>query len=219
MKNKLSEKQQQILDFVNSQVEVKGYPPSVREICSAVGFKSTSTVHSYLEQLEKSGLISKDPTKPRALKVINGGKKNSDTYDNNSFNTKDYYSGKELVNIPIIGKVTAGMPILAVENIEDTFPLPLDFVQNSAAFMLKVQGDSMVDAGILDRDLVLIKQQPTANNGDIVVALIGDEATVKTFYKEKGYVRLQPQNQFMDPIIVRDNLTILGKVIGVFRKL
>lgn len=219
IQNKLSEKQQQILDFVNIQVEVKGYPPSVREICSAVGFKSTSTVHSYLEKLEKSGLIIKDPTKPRALKVIGGGKKSNQSSNSNVANNKDYYSRKELVDIPIIGKVTAGLPILAVENIEDTFPLPVDYVQNSTAFMLKVQGDSMVDAGILDRDLVLVKQQSTANNGEIVVALIDDEATVKTFYKEKGYVRLQPQNQFMDPIIVKENLSILGKVIGVFRKL
>jgi repressor LexA len=214
MQNKLTDKQQQILDFVNSQVEDKGYPPSVREICSAVGFKSTSTVHSYLEKLEKNGLITKDPSKPRALRVIGSKRpilKMSDS--------RDYYSKKELVDIPIVGKVTAGIPILAVENIEDTFPLPIEYVQNSTAFMLKVQGDSMVDAGILDKDLVLVRQQSTANNGDIVVALIGDEATVKTFYKEKGYVRLQPQNQFMDPIIVRDNLSILGKVIGVFRTL
>jgi repressor LexA len=214
MQKKLTDKQQQILDFVNSQVEEKGYPPSVREICSAVGFKSTSTVHSYLEKLEKNGMISKDPTKPRALRVV-GSKK----IQKPGQGDRDFYSGKELVDIPIIGKVTAGMPILAVENIEDTFPLPVDFVQNSTAFMLRVQGDSMVEAGILDRDLVLVKQQSTAVNGDIVVALIDDEATVKTFYKEKGYVRLQPQNQFMDPIIVRSNLSILGKVIGVFRKL
>lgn len=215
MQKKLTEKQQQILDFVNKQVEDKGYPPSVREICSAVGFKSTSTVHSYLEKLEKNGLILKDPTKPRALRVVGGGKKSNAP----SGSVKDYYSGKELVSIPIIGKVTAGMPILAVENIEDTFPLPVDFVQNSTAFMLKVQGDSMVEAGILDKDLVLVKQQSTATNGDIVVALIGDEATVKTFYKEKGFVRLQPQNKYYDPIIVKDNLSIMGKVIGVFRKL
>ncbi|OGO83728.1 MAG: repressor LexA [Clostridiales bacterium GWC2_40_7] len=219
MQKKLSEKQQEILDFVNSQVESKGYPPSVREICSAVGFKSTSTVHSYLEKLEKNGLIIKDATKPRALKVIGGGKRLNQSYNGNAANSKDYYSRKELVDIPIIGKVTAGMPILAVENIEDTFPLPVDFVQNSTAFMLRVQGDSMVEAGILDRDLVLVKQQSTAANGEIVVALIDDEATVKTFYKEKGYVRLQPQNQFMDPIIVKENLSILGKVIGVFRRL
>lgn len=216
MNRKLNDKQQQILDFVNSQVEEKGYPPSVREICSAVGFKSTSTVHGYLEKLEKSGLILKDPTKPRALRVIGGSKK---APVREHAEPKDYYSRKELVDIPIVGKVTAGQPILAVENIEDTFPLPVDFVQNSTAFMLKVQGDSMVEAGILDRDMVLVRQQATAENGDIVVAMINDEATVKTFYKEKGYVRLQPQNQYMDPIIVRENLTILGKVIGVFRRM
>jgi len=216
MKKKLSDKQQQILDFVNKQVEEKGYPPSVREICSAVGFKSTSTVHGYLEKLKKNGLIMKDPTKPRALKVIGGGSKTS-RKDNDTL--KDYYSRRELVDVPIVGKVTAGLPILAVENIEDTFPLPADFVQNSTAFMLRVQGDSMIEAGILDKDLVLVKQQSTAINGDIVVALIGDEATVKTFYKEKDHVRLQPQNSYMDPIIVREDLSILGKVIGVFRRL
>jgi len=214
MQKKLADKQQQILDFVNKQVEDKGYPPSVREICSAVGFKSTSTVHSYLGKLVKNGLISKDPTKPRALRVV-GGKRTVPA----SSGIRDYYPGKELVDVPIIGRVTAGMPILAVENIEDTFPLPVDFTQNSTAFMLKVQGDSMIEAGILDKDLVLVKQQSTAINGDIVVALIGDEATVKTFYKEKEAVRLQPQNHYMDPIIVRDDLTILGKVIGVFRKI
>jgi repressor LexA len=213
MKRKTNEKMQQILDFVNRQVEEKGYPPSVREICSAVGFKSTSTVHGYLQRLEKEGLISKDPTKPRALKVISSNKKPK----SKTLAPKDYYSRKELVEVPIVGKVTAGQPILAIENIEDTFPIPVEYVNNSTAFMLRVQGDSMVDAGILNGDLVLVRQQQTASNGDIVVALIGDEATVKTFYKEKGYVRLQPQNQFMDPIIVRDNLTILGKVKGVFR--
>ncbi len=211
MQKKLNEKQQQILDFVNTQVEEKGYPPSVREICSAVGFKSTSTVHAYLEKLEESGLIHKDPTKPRALKVLDEKRKSS------SVKMENIYSRKELVDVPIVGKVTAGQPILAVENIEDTFPLPADFLQNSTAFMLKVQGDSMIEAGILDRDLV--RQQSTAINGDIVVALIGEEATVKTFYKEKDHVRLQPENQYLDPIIVSDNLSILGKVIGVYRKL
>lgn len=214
MNNKMNDKQQQILDFLNKEVEEKGYPPSVREICSAVGLKSTSTVHSYLEKLEKSGLIQKDATKPRALKVINSKPKAPLAKAANS-----YYSRREMVEVPVVGKVTAGQPILAVENIEDTFPLPVDFVQNSTAFMLKVQGESMVEAGILDRDMVLVKQQSTAQNGEIVVALIGDEATVKTFYKEKGYIRLQPQNSYMDPIIVKDNISILGKVIGVFRKL
>lgn len=216
MSKKLTDRQQQILDFVNRQVEEKGYPPSVREICSAVGFKSTSTVHGYLEKLRKNGLITKDPTKPRAIKVI-GGNRNTPRKDRES--GKDYYPGKELVDVPIVGRVTAGQPILAVENVEGTFPLPVGFVRNSNAFMLRVQGDSMVEAGILDKDLVLVRQQSTASNGDIVVALIGDEATVKTFYKEKDHIRLQPQNRYMDPIIVRDNISILGKVTGVFRKL
>ncbi len=216
MSKKINDRQRQILDFVNLQVEKKGYPPSVREICTAVGFKSTSTVHGYLKKLEENGLIEKDPSKPRALKVLNPNRNR--LYKEKS-SSKNYYSGKELVDIPIIGKVTAGLPILAVENVEDTYPLPAEFVQSSTAFMLRVQGDSMVEAGILDNDLVLVRQQSTAVNGDTVVALIGDEATVKTFYKEKDYVRLQPQNKYMDPIIVRENLSILGKVIGVFRKL
>lgn len=210
MQKKCSDKQQLIIDFVKSQVEEKGYPPSVREICKAVGFKSTSTVHAYLEKLEKSGVIQKDPTKPRALKVMK---------NNTSKNIEGYVSKKELVEVPIVGKVTAGQPILAVENIEDTFPLPVEFVQNSTVFMLKVRGDSMVEAGILDGDLVLVRQQSTANNGDIAVAMIGDEATVKTFYKEKGFIRLQPENQYLEPIIVKDDVSILGKVIGVFRLL
>lgn len=213
MNSKLTDKQQQILDFLNTQIREKGYPPSVREICSAVGFKSTSTVHSYLEELRQKGLIEKDATKPRALKVVNNSKNKV------TENVDSYYSRKELVDIPIIGKVTAGQPILAVENVEDTFPLPVDFVQNSTAFMLKVRGDSMIEAGILDNDLVLVKQQAIAQNGEIVVALLGDEATVKTFYKEQGHIRLQPQNQYLEPIIVKDNISILGKVIGVFRRL
>lgn len=213
MQNKINEKQQRILDFLNEQIEKNGYPPSVREICNAVGFKSTSTVHGYLEKLKKEGLIKKDPSKPRALKVIND-KKNTKVAE-----PKNMYSNKELVEVPIVGKVTAGQPILAVENIEDTFPLPLDFVQNSTTFMLRVRGDSMIESGIFDNDYILVKQQSTANNGDIVVALIDDEATVKTFYKEKGFIRLQPTNKFYDPIIVRDNFSILGKVIGVFRKM
>lgn len=212
VQKKTSDKQQEILDFVNSQVIEKGYPPSVREICSAVGFKSTSTVHSYLQKLEKSGMIQKDPTKPRALKLMKTPKAAS------SENAKAFYSKRELVDVPIVGKVTAGQPILAVENVEDTFPLPVEYSQNSTVFMLKVRGESMIEAGIFDGDLVLVKQQSTAVNGDIVVALIEDEATVKTFYKEKGYIRLQPENQYLEPLIVKENLTILGKVIGLFRK-
>jgi repressor LexA len=213
MKKDVSEKEQLILDFVNRQVEEKGYPPSVREICAAVGFRSTSTVHGYLEKLKKDGLIQKDPTKPRALRVI------CDDKDASVKKFEGYISNKELINVPIVGKVAAGQPILAVENIEDTFPVPVDFAQNSTVFMLKVRGESMIEAGILNNDMVLVKQQSTANNGDKVVALIDDEATVKTFYKENDYVRLQPENHFMEPIIVKENLSILGKVIGVFRKL
>lgn len=205
----LSEKQRQILEYLNRTIEEKGYPPSVREICAAVGLRSTSTVHGYLQRLEKKGLIHKDPTKPRALKVLG----DNDKYSSN------YFMGKELVGIPVVGKVTAGQPILAVENIEDTFPLPVEFLHNSDAFMLKVQGDSMIEAGILDGDYILVNQQKTANNGDIVVALIEDEATVKRFFKENGYYRLQPENQYMEPIIVQGELSILGKVIGVFRTL
>jgi repressor LexA len=213
MPKKLSDKEQKILDFVNKQVEELGYPPSVREICRAVGFSSTSTVHGYLEKLKQKGLIDKDPAKPRALRVI---KKKTGAAPKKS---SAFYSGRELTEVPIIGKVTAGQPILAVENIEDTFPLPIDYVQNSTSFMLRVKGDSMIEAGILDNDLVLVRQQSTANNGDIVVALIGDEATVKTFYKEKDHIRLQPENKYFEPIIVKDNISILGKVTGVFRKL
>jgi len=208
MKQKNLDKQQQILDFVNKQVREKGYPPSVREICRAVGFKSTSTVHSYLAALEEQGLIVKDPSKTRALKVVN--KKAKDL--------EGYISDKEIENIPIIGRVAAGQPILAVENIEDTFPVPVDFLENGPTFMLRIKGDSMINKGILNGDLVVVKQQNTAENGDIVVALIEDETTVKTFYREKDHIRLQPENDNYEPIIVRDNITILGKVIALFRK-
>lgn len=209
MQKKLNERGQKILDFVNKQVAEKGYPPSVREICQAVNLKSTSTVHGYLTKLEKLGLIIKDPTKPRALKVINPPP--------NSRN--DYYSQLKINNIPIIGKVTAGQPILAFENIEGSFPLPLDFVNDTTSFMLKVQGDSMTGAGIFDKDMIVVRQQSTASNGDIVVALIEDEATVKTFYKESDHIRLQPENNMYSPIIVKDNISILGKVVGVIRKI
>ncbi|EPR13397.1 transcriptional repressor LexA [Ruminiclostridium papyrosolvens] len=215
MAKKNSNKQQEILDYVYKCVHENGYPPSVREICSAVGFKSTSTVHSYLQKLIDSGLLQKDPTKPRAIKILN---KTSQVKESRT--SKDgYYTSREMVDVPVVGRVTAGQPILAVENITDTFPLPVDFVQNSDAFMLRIQGESMVEAGILDKDFVLVRQQSSANNGDIVVALIGDEATCKTFYREKDHIRLQPQNSSMDPIIVKDELSILGKVIGVFRRM
>lgn len=199
----LNGKQREVLDFIRSELYAKGYPPSVREICEAVGLKSTSTVHGHLERLEKKGYIRRDPTKPRAIEVL----------DNSPLSL-----ARELVEVPIIGKVTAGQPILAVENIEDTFPLPVDFLSGDNHFILVVRGESMIEAGILDSDYVVVKQQNHAYNGDIVVALIGEEATVKTFYKEKDHVRLQPQNPFMEPIITND-VQILGKVIGVFRRL
>lgn len=208
MRRRDPDKQQKILDFVNRQVAEKGYPPSVREICKAVGFKSTSTVHAYIKKLEEEGLIQKDATKPRALKIL----------DSSSSSLEGYLSDREIENVPIVGKITAGQPILAVENIEETFPVPVEYLHNSTVFMLRVRGDSMMDAGILDGDYILVKQQNTASNGDIVAALIGDEATVKTFYKENGQIRLQPENPSYDPIIVKDDLTILGKVIGLFRK-
>lgn len=209
MKNmQATDKQQKVLDYVKEQIKKDGYAPSVREICRALDLKSTSTVHGYLSRLEKKGLIQKAALKPRTLRIVSDEKEEE----------KPFYTSKEMVDVPIVGKVTAGMPILAVENVEDTFPLPIDFVGNSESFMLRVRGDSMIDAGILDGDLVLVKKQNNAENGDIVVALIEDEATVKKFYKEKNYIRLQPQNQFMQPILV-PTCTILGKVAGVFRKI
>ena len=201
MAKALSDKQKRILEFLKSEIRTKGYPPSVREICDAVGLKSTSTVHGYLERLEKKGLIRRDATKPRAIEIL----------DENT-----YVSKNELVNVPIVGRVTAGQPILAVENIEDTFPIPVQYLHNSDVFMLYVRGESMIEAGILDGDMVIVQKKPTANNGDMVVALIEDEATVKTFYKEKDHIRLQPENAAMEPIIARD-VSILGKVIGVIR--
>lgn len=206
--DKATDKQLRVLNFVNEEIMKNGYAPTVREICQALDLKSTSTVHGYLARLEKKGLIQKNALKPRTIRVVN----------KMNMAEQKFYTSKEMVDVPIVGKVTAGAPILAVENIEDSFPLPIDFVGNSETFMLRVRGDSMIDAGILDGDLVLVRKQDTANNGDIVVALIEDEATVKKFYKEKGFIRLQPQNQFMQPIIV-PNCSILGIVCGVFRKL
>lgn len=200
----LNNRQVQILEFIRREIKQKGYPPAVREIGEAVGLSSSSTVHSHLNVLEQKGYIRRDPTKPRAIEVLIG----SDTN----------LTKKELIEVPIVGRVTAGQPILAVENIEDTFPLPKDFVRNDNVFMLRVQGESMVEAGILDEDFVLVRQQNTARNGEIVVALIGDEATVKRFFKEKDHFRLQPENQLMDPILVKE-VSILGKVTGVFRRI
>lgn len=203
----LTVKQKQILDFIKSITEERGYPPSIREIGDAVGLSSTSTVHGYLKRLEAKGAIKRDPTKPRAMEVIYGEPSDDENI-----------SKVELANIPVLGRVAAGQPILAQENIEEYFPLPLDFIQNSEAFMLRVKGDSMYEAGILDNDYIVVRKQETAQNGDIVVALIDDDATVKRFYKEEDHIRLQPENPFMEPIIVKD-VKILGKVIAVLRRL
>ncbi|WP_032121607.1 transcriptional repressor LexA [Clostridium amazonitimonense] len=196
-----SSKQEEIYTFLKSYTEEKGYPPSVREICEAVSLRSTSTVHGHLKRLEKKGLIKRDPTKPRALEILELSMQK-----------------KEMVDIPIMGKVTAGMPILAVENIEDTFSIPMNFVKHDKdLFMLKVSGDSMIDAGIFNGDLAIIEKIQTAINGDIVVALIENEATIKRFFKEDDYIRLQPENKTMDPIIVND-CAILGKLVGIYRR-
>lgn len=198
---KISSKQKEILEYLKSQIINRGYPPAVREICEAVKLKSTSSVHSHLETLEKNGYIRRDPSKPRAIEIID-----------DEFNL----TRRELVNVPVIGTITAGQPILAVENVESYFPIPAEMMPNEQTFMLHVKGDSMVNAGILNGDKILVQQQNTASNGDIVVALLEDSVTVKTFYKEKGFYRLQPENDFMDPIIVED-VMILGVVIGLFR--
>lgn len=199
---KITKKQSEILEYIKSEILNRGFPPAVREICEAVNLKSTSSVHSHLETLEKNGYIRRDPTKPRAIEIID-----------DNFNLVR----REVVNVPIVGRVAAGEPILAVENIESYFPIPAEFMPNVQTFMLTVQGESMINAGIFDGDQILVQEQSVANNGDIVVALVEDSATVKTFYKEDGYYRLQPENDAMDPIIVHGDLQILGKVIGVFR--
>ena len=198
---KITDKQREILEYIKAEILNRGYPPAVREICEAVKLKSTSSVHAHLETLEKNGYIRRDPTKPRAIEIVD-----------ENFNL----TRREMVNVPIVGKVAAGEPILAVENIENYFPIPAEFMPNEPTFILQVQGESMINAGILDGDYVLVQQQPTANDGDMVVALVEDSATVKTFYKENGYYRLQPENDFMDPIIVSE-VMIMGKVIGTFR--
>ena len=190
-----------ILDYIKTEILNKGYPPTVRDICEAVKLKSTSSVHSHLETLEKNGYIRRDPTKPRAIEIVD-----------DNFNL----TRREVVNVPMIGRVAAGQPILAVENIESYFPIPAEFMPNAESFMLRVQGESMINAGIFDGDNILVEKCDTAHNGEMVVALVDDSATVKTFYKEEDHIRLQPENDFMDPIIVPD-CKILGKVFGVFR--
>lgn len=209
--DKLKDRQQQILKYMKDEIRAKGYPPTVREICSALGIKSTSTVHKDIETLVKQGYIIKDPSKPRALMVV----------DNDEGSAPPSYAAEvsETVEIPVIGRIAAGTPILAEENVEDHFPVPARFLHGKTNFMLNVRGESMIEAGIMDGDYILVEQQNTANNGDMVVAMIDgfeSEATVKTFYKENGHIRLQPENSSMSPIIVND-VTILGKVRGVFR--
>ena len=198
---KITPKQQEILDFIKSEILHKGYPPAVRDICEAVHLKSTSSVHSHLETLEHNGYIRRDPTKPRAMEILDDG-----------FGL----ARRELVQVPVVGTVAAGQPILAEENIEDYFPVPANILPNSQTFMLRVKGDSMVNAGIFEGDQIIVEQTSIADNGDIVVALIDDSATVKRFFKEDGYYRLQPENDSMEPIIV-SHMEVLGKVVGLFR--
>ena len=198
---RITDKQKEILEFIKACILKKGYPPAVREICEAVHLKSTSSVHSHLESLEKNGYIRRDPTKPRTIEIL----------DDDFALTR-----RELVNVPVIGTVAAGVPILAEQNIEDYLPIPAEILPNKEVFMLKVKGNSMIEAGIYSGDKVIVAKQPDAENGDKVVALVDDSATVKTFYKENGHFRLQPENSTMDPIIL-DHVEILGKVIGLFR--
>ena len=204
-KEKLTDKQTQILEYIRHEILAKGYPPSIREICQAVDLKSTSSVHAQLSSLEAKGYIRRDLTKSRSIEII----------DDDFSLTK-----RELVNIPIVGTVSCGQPILAEQNIEDYFPVPPEYIHNTnnQTFMLRVKGDSMINVGIYEKDLVIVEQCSSARNGEIVVALIEDSATVKTFYKENGHIRLQPENSTMDPIIV-PTCEILGKVAGVFRKM
>ena len=200
-KGKISKKQEEILEYIKAQILERGFPPAVREICEAVNLKSTSSVHSHLETLEKNGYIRRDPTKPRAIEILD------DTFN---------LTRREMVQVPIVGRVAAGEPLLAEQNIEEYYPIPVEFMPNNECFMLKVRGESMINAGILDGDYVVVEKKNTASNGEMVVALIDDGATVKTFYKEEGIIRLQPENDNMEPFIL-ESVDILGKVIGVFR--
>lgn len=198
---RITQKQSEILEYIKSQIFNKGYPPSVRDICSAVNLKSTSSVHAHLESLEKNGYIRRDPTKPRTIEIID-----------DNFNL----TRREMVNVPVLGQVAAGEPILAVDNITGYFPIPSEFMPNEETFILTVKGDSMINIGIYNGDQIVVEKCNTAENGEIIVALLDDSATVKRFYKENGHIRLQPENDFMDPIIV-DDCMILGKVIGLMR--
>lgn len=205
----LTPKDYEILDFILEEQHTKGYPPTVREICNRVGLSSTASIHARLEKLERYGLLEKESSKNRSMRVIN--------YKSADEPPKSAYQEDRYLDVPVYGRVTAGMPILAVEEHDETFPLPMSFAHNKDLFMLRVQGESMINAAILDGDLIIVERQPTAQNGDIVVAMVdGENATVKTFYKENGHYRLQPENDSMDPIIV-NQVEILGKVVGVFR--
>ncbi|MBE5921545.1 MAG: transcriptional repressor LexA [Lachnospiraceae bacterium] len=198
---KITKKQQEVLEYIKEQILKKGYPPAVREICEAVNLKSTSSVHAHLESLEKKGFIRRDPTKPRAIEILED----------------DFMLRTEVTNIPMVGHVAAGQPILALENIEGYFPVPMEFLPNQELFMMTVKGDSMINVGIFEGDLLIVASQQDARNGDIVVALVEDSVTVKRFYKENGHIRLQPENDYLEPIIVPDCM-ILGKVVSLFRK-
>ncbi|MCI5822294.1 MAG: transcriptional repressor LexA [Lachnospiraceae bacterium] len=198
---RISDKQREILEYMKQEILNKGYPPTVRELCDAVHLKSTSSIHSHLETLEKNGYIRRDPSKPRAIEIVD-----------DNFNL----TRREVVNVPVVGSIAAGQPLLAIQNIDNYFPIPAEYMPNQDTFMLHVKGESMINVGIFDGDVILVKQQSTARNGEIVAALVDDSATVKTFYKEDGHIRLQPENDSMDPIIVPD-CQILGVVFGVFR--
>ncbi len=202
MKKPRGDNQAKILEYIKSEIQNKGYPPSVREICDAVGLKSTSTVHGHLMRLQKKGMLNRDPMKPRAMEVLGDPS----------------FSRREVLAVPIVGQVAAGTPILAQENIEETMLLPADFLGDGEHFILCVRGDSMVNIGMLNGDQVVVRKQPNANNGEIVVAMVEDEATVKRFYKENGHFRLQPENDTMEPIIASD-VTVLGKVVSLLRKM
>ncbi len=198
---RITDKQREILEYIKQEILNKGYPPTVREMCDAVHLKSTSSIHSHLESLEKNGYIRRDPSKPRTIEIVD-----------DNFNL----TRREVVNVPVVGSIAAGQPLLAVQNIDNYFPIPSEYMPNQDTFMLHVKGDSMINVGIFDGDVILVKQQNTARNGEIVAALVDDSATVKTFYKETDHIRLQPENDSMDPIIVAD-CQILGVVFGVFR--
>ena len=197
----ITEKQSEILEYIKAQILERGFPPAVREICEAVHLKSTSSVHSHLETLEKNGYIRRDPTKPRAIEILD-----------DAFNL----TRREMAQVPIVGRVAAGEPLLAEQNIEDYFPIPVERLPNNQTFLLQGKGESMINAGILNGDYILVEQTPSASNGEVVVALVEDGATVKRFFKENGHYRLQPENDTMDPIIV-DEVTIVGKMIGLLR--